>query len=134
MTNRQTHTIPSVPVFVLVANILLFVSEVFLFSVSGSLLRLVVIGMSIAAVSTRKWNWVQWTGIMVTLESISRLRSYGLFSSYGVDEYLFTGSLFVWLPRLVLLLTCGPAMIAVGLLRPSALSAPPTSKPVVPSG
>jgi len=89
VTDKQPHAIRLVSVFVLVANILLFAFE-FFFGNVASIFLLVVIVMSIAAVSTRQWEWVHWIGIVVTPASMMGLSSDG-FSSYWVDEYLFGG-------------------------------------------
>jgi len=130
--DNQTHAKRVVPLVILVASLLLFGFEWFYSSSLFALpFHLAAVGLSVAAVATRKWQFVALSGLLTLVALVVGI--YDRTNSYsGLWDYLYPND--YPLVKLTLRVIAGPIALAAALIKPLELSKPPSPKPTAPIG
>jgi len=134
MPDSQTHAKRVVPLVVLIASFFLFGFEFFYQTRSWiltPLIQLGAVGLSVAAVASRKWQYVAMSGLLTLVAFVTGTIG-AQFFGWGFTEYLYAGDFA--LVHLTLRAIAGPIALAVALLKPDELSKPPSLKPTAPIG
>jgi len=132
MPDHHTHAKRFVPTAILVASLLLFGFEFFYQDwILTPLLQLSAVGLSVAAVVTRKWKYVAISGLL-SLVAFAVGMFGAWFDGWGLAEYVYTDD--YPLVHLTLRAIAGPIALLAGQLKPDELSKPPKTMPAPPIG